>query len=54
MSFKTKNLNEIIKNADILQAQLNSKYITAEMVKKNAVVIDVEWIEMKIINYVEM
>ena len=39
---KTKNLNEIIKNADILVSAIGiPKYITAEMVKENAVVIDV-------------
>ncbi len=32
----TKNLNEIIKNADILVSAIEIKYITAEMVKENA------------------
>ena len=39
---KTKNLHEIIKNADILVSAIGiPKYITAEMIKENAVVIDV-------------
>ena len=39
---KTKNLHEIIKNADILVSAIGiPKYIKAEMVKENAVVIDV-------------
>ena len=39
---KTKNLHEIIKNADILVSAIGiPKYIKAEMIKENAVVIDV-------------
>ena len=39
---KTKNLHEIIKNADILVSAIGiPKYIKAEMVKENVVVIDV-------------
>lgn len=39
---KTKNLKEICKNADILIAAVGkTKFITSDMVKKNAVVIDV-------------
>jgi len=39
---KTKNLNEICKNADILVAAVGKpKFVTADMVKEGAVVIDV-------------
>ncbi len=39
---KTKNLNEICKNADILVVAVGKpKFVTADMVKEGAVVIDV-------------
>lgn len=39
---KTKNIKDITKNADILIAAIGkAKFITADMVKENAVVIDV-------------